>query len=58
MTCTPEPTMNNRISTQLSAFGLAAMVTLLLMGGIHQLATGPAPTDMMAEVMVEGPAGG
>lgn len=53
--------MNTRISTQLSAFGLAAMVTLLLMGGIQQLATGVAPAEQVATattVAANGAAGG
>lgn len=40
--------MNTRIGTQLSAFGLAALATLSLMGGIQHLATGPVAADTMA----------
>jgi hypothetical protein len=40
--------MNHRLSTQATAFGLAALVTLTLMASIDQLATTPAAADTMA----------
>jgi hypothetical protein len=44
-----EPAMNRSLSTQLSALGLAAFVTLSLMGGIQHLATITTPADTMAQ---------
>lgn len=40
--------MNHRLSTQATAFGLAALVTLTLMASIDQLATTPAAADTLA----------
>ncbi len=40
--------MNHRLDIRVSAFGLAALVTLVLMGSINQLATSPAPEQLLA----------
>lgn len=41
--------MQTRLSTRANAFGLALLVTLSLMAGIHQLATSPAPEGLLAQ---------
>ena len=40
--------MNHSLSTQATAFGLAALVTLTLLAGIDQLAVTPAAADTLA----------
>ena len=40
--------MNHRLEARVSAFSLAALVTLVLMGSINQLATSPAPEQLLA----------
>ena len=40
--------MNHHLETRVSAFSLAALVTLVLMGSINQLATSPAPEQLLA----------
>ena len=40
--------MNHSLSTQATAFGLAALVTLSLLAGIEQLATTPTAADSLA----------
>ena len=40
--------MNHRLETRVSAFSLAALVTLVLMCSINQLATSPAPEQLLA----------
>lgn len=42
--------MNLTTRTQASAFGLAALMTLALLGTIEQLATMPAPDAQIARI--------
>jgi hypothetical protein len=44
--------MNNRLAARLAAFGLSAVMTLAMLGGVNFLATmEPAPTALLAVVM-------
>ena len=40
--------MTNRLSTQATAFGLAAIVTLMMLASIDHLATNPLPESTIA----------
>ena len=43
--------MFNRLTHQASAFVLSAFITLLMFGGINQLASVPAASDTMAQTV-------
>jgi hypothetical protein len=45
--------MNRSISTQATAFSLAALVTLTLLASINQLAVTPAPDALLARVQAD-----
>jgi len=51
-----EPTMKQNLSTRFTAFGLAALLTLAMLGGVNQLATSePVPETMARAAMLDVP---
>jgi hypothetical protein len=45
--------MTNRLSTQFAAFGLAALLTLAMLGSVNHLATSQPAPDLMAKATTQ-----